>query len=64
MKKDKNAEALIRKMSAVLSVAAIIICVICGICSELFSDDDSIMMWVIIGLANLSILFSNLHNMK
>lgn len=58
-KKDKNAETLIRKMSVVLSVAAIIICVICGIYSKFYT-----MVWVVIGLANLSILFSNLHNMK
>ena len=59
---NKQKTKVLKSLSIILSVVAIIICIGFGIYSELFAEDENIMILFIIGLSNFSLLCGNLYS--
>lgn len=52
------------KISIVLSLIAILICIGFILYSIFIEKDNDIMIWLVIGFSNLSLLFVNISNYK
>lgn len=53
---------ILKNLSIILSIGAIVVCIGYGIYGKFFVKDESIIIWVIIGLSNFSLLCSNLYS--
>lgn len=54
----------LKKVSIILSVVAIVICIGFGIYGKFFAKNDDITIWVIMGLSNFSLLCGNLYSLN
>ena len=64
MKKEKDPKRLLTKISIILSIAAILICMGLAIYSKFAMKDDNILIWIILALSNLSLMFVNISNLN
>lgn len=62
MREDKLLK--LKKVSIILSVVAIVICIGFGIYGKFVAKNDDITIWVILGLSNFSLLCGNLYSLN
>lgn len=62
--KNKDMDLKFTKFSIIISIIAIIICLFFVIYDGFIVKTNDITIWLILGLCNLAITFSNLSNYK